>query len=175
MDALFGSPFGPLIILALRCTNITLTTLRTVLAVRGRKMASASVGFVETIAWTFAAGGVLQYLGSPLHVVGYATGFSLGTILGVSIEEKLAFGHAKMQITSRHGGVEIAQALRDEGFGATEFLGQGREGRVEVVQVVAPRRKLRKVEEQVRTWDPDAFVTVEEPRQIERGWMPKKE
>lgn len=172
MYALFGGPLGPLVILALRCTNITLTTIRTVLAVRGRKLAAATVGFVETLAWVFAAGGVLQYLDSWLHVVGYATGFSLGTILGVWVEEKLAVGHAKMQVVSRHGGVEIAEALRDDGFGATELLGQGRDGRVEIVQVVAPRRRMKDAEDQVRSWDPDAFVTVEEPRSIHRGWMP---
>lgn len=172
MDALFGGPIGPLIILALRCTNITLTTIRTVLAVRGRKLAGASVGFIETVAWVFAAGGVLEHLTSPLHVVGYATGFSLGTVLGVWLEEKLAFGHARMQIVSRHGGVEIAEALRRSGFGATEILGQGRDGRVEIVQVVTPRRRLRDAEDQIRAWDPDAFVTVEEPRTIQRGWMP---
>ncbi|NIP58361.1 MAG: DUF2179 domain-containing protein, partial [Gemmatimonadetes bacterium] len=68
--------------------------------------------------------------------------------------------------------VEIAEALRRSGFGATEILGQGRDGRVEIVQVVTPRRRLRDAEDQIRAWDPDAFVTVEEPRTIQRGWMP---
>jgi uncharacterized protein YebE (UPF0316 family) len=36
---------------------------------------------------------------------------------------------------------------------------------------VLRRRDLPYVYEQVRLWDPEAFVTVEEPRSIQRGWM----
>jgi len=67
--------------------------------------------------------------------------------------------------------VELAEALRDRGFGVTEFSGQGREGRVEFLYAVVRRRDLARVYDEVRVWDPDAFVTVEEPRAIQRGWL----
>ena len=67
--------------------------------------------------------------------------------------------------------VELADALREKGFGVTEFSGQGREGPVEVVYTVARRAQVREIFRVVDVWDPDAFVTVEEPRAIHRGWM----
>jgi uncharacterized protein YebE (UPF0316 family) len=44
---------------------------------------------------------------------------------------------------------------------------------VEILYAALRRRDLPAVYEEVRTWDPEAFVTVEEPRAIHRGWMRK--
>ncbi len=74
-----------------------------------------------------------------------------------------------VRIISRHGGVELADALRERGFGVTEFAGQGREGTVEVVYTVVKRRHVPHVLREARRWDPDAFITVEEPKAILRG------
>ncbi|HEX7070450.1 MAG TPA: DUF2179 domain-containing protein, partial [Rhodothermales bacterium] len=48
---------------------------------------------------------------------------------------------------------------------------QGREGLVEIVDTVVKRRHIPEVLREVDRWDPDAFVMVEEPRAIRRGWI----
>jgi uncharacterized protein YebE (UPF0316 family) len=171
MEALFASPWGPLLIFSLRIVDVSLATLRMLLSVRGFKMAAPLIGFFEVLIWVFAVGNAIRFLDSPLHLLGYAGGFATGTLVGLWIEEKMAFGLSTVRIMSQHGGVEIAEALRDQGFGVTEFAGHGRQGRVEVVYAVIRRRDLPFVFEQVGVWDPEAFVTVEEPRTIHRGWM----
>lgn len=171
MEALFSSAWGPAIIFCLRIIDVSLATLRMLLAVRGMKVLVPIIGFVEVSVWIFAVGSAIQHLGSPLHVLGYAGGFATGTLVGIWLEEKIAYGMATVRIVSKHGGVELAEALRDRGFGVTEFSGQGREGRVEVVYAALRRRDLPVVFQEVETWDPRAFVTVEEPRSIHQGWM----
>lgn len=171
MDALFASAWGPLVIFALRIVDVSLATLRMLLSVRGQKQLVPLIGFFEVLVWIFAVGNAIQHLDSPLHLMGYAGGFATGTLVGLWIEEKMALGIATVRVMSRHGGVEIAEALRERGFGVTEFSGFGREGTVEVVYAVLRRRDLPAAFEQVGIWDPEAFVTVEEPRAIHRGWM----
>src|SRR5690606_14006800 len=100
-----------------------------------------------------------------------AGGFATGNIVGLWIEGKLAIGLATLRIISRAGGVELAESLRERGYGVTEFFGQGREGRVEIVYTAVARREIPRVVDEVQGWDPDAFVTVEEPREMRRGWM----
>ena len=136
-----------------------------------RDLATPIIGFFEVLVWVFAAGSAIRFLDSPLHVIGYAGGFATGNVVGLWVEEKLALGLATVRIISSHGGVELADALREKGFGVTEFSGQGREGPVEVVYTVARRAQVREIFRVVDVWDPDAFVTVEEPRAIHRGWM----
>jgi uncharacterized protein YebE (UPF0316 family) len=171
MEELFASPYGPVVIFLLRIVDVSLHTLRTLMIMRGRTRIAPLIGSVEVLVWIFAVGNAIRHLDSAWHLVGYAGGFTTGTWVGLKIEEKLALGVATVRIFSRHGGVEIAEALRDRGFGVTEFAGFGREGTVEMVYAVLRRRDLPSAFEQVRIWDPEAFVTVEEPRSIQRGWV----
>jgi uncharacterized protein YebE (UPF0316 family) len=171
MDELFASAYGPIVIFLLRIVDVSLATLRMLMIMRGRKRLAPLIGSVEVLVWIFAVGNAIRHLDSTWHLAGYAGGFAAGTWVGLQIEEKLALGMSTVRIFSRHGGVEIAEALRERGFGVTEFAGQGREGTVEMVYAVLRRRDLPSAMQEIRLWDPDAFVTVEEPKSIQRGWM----
>jgi uncharacterized protein YebE (UPF0316 family) len=170
-DALFAGPFGPLIIFGLRIIDVSLSTLRILLAVRGHKHVVPLIGFFEVLIWVFAVGNAIRFLDSPLHLLGYAGGFATGSVVGLLIEERLAIGYATIRIVSRQTGVEMADALRALGFGVTEFSGQGRDGAVEVAYTVCQRRDIPRVIAEVERWDRQAFITVEEPRDIRWGWM----
>jgi uncharacterized protein YebE (UPF0316 family) len=171
IDALFAGAWGPVIIFALRAVDVSLSTLRILLAVRNRRALVPFIGFFEVLIWIFAVGNAIRHLNSGWHVLGYAAGFSAGTMVGPWLEGKLAIGLATMRIISRRTGVELAEGLRALGCGVTEFIGQGREGRVEVLYTVVPRRRIRAVLAEVKRWDAEAFVTVEEPREIHGGWL----
>jgi uncharacterized protein YebE (UPF0316 family) len=171
LDALFGSAFGPLLIFSLRIVDVSLATLRMLLSIRGHKRIVPVIGFFEVLIWITAVGNAVKFLDSPVHLLGYAGGFATGSVVGLWIEEKMALGIAALRVMSRHGGVEIAEALRERGFGVTEFPAQGKDGRMEVVYAVLRRRDVPLALAQVSRWDADAFVTVEEPRAIHRGWM----
>lgn len=171
VDALFGSVYGPVLIFCLRIVDVSLATIRMLLSMRGQKKLVPLIGFFEVLIWITAVGNAVKFLDSPVHLLGYAGGFAAGTVVGLWIEEKMALGLSALRVMSRHGGVEIAEALRERGFGVTEFPAQGRDGRMEVVYAVLRRREVPVALAQVNAWDPDAFVTVEEPRAIHRGWM----
>jgi uncharacterized protein YebE (UPF0316 family) len=171
MDALFAGPWGPVVIFLLRIVDVSLSTLRILLSVRNQRALVPVIGFIEVSIWIFAVGNAIRHLDSPLHVLGYAAGFSSGTMVGIWIEEKLAMGLATMRIITRRTEAGLADRLRALGCGVTEFAGQGREGRVEVIYTVVQRRRIPAVLSEVDRWDPGAFVTVEEPREIRRGWM----
>lgn len=161
-------------IFGLRIIDVSLATLRMLLAVRGIKLLVPLIGFFEILIWIFAVGTVIRHLDSPLHVIGYAAGFSMGSLVGMLIEERMALGMATIRVVSRFGGVELAEALRERGFGVTEFAGQGKEGKVEVVDAVLRRRDLPQVLKEIDFWDPEAFVTIQEPKAIHRGWLLQK-
>lgn len=171
IDALFAGPWGPLLIFILRIFDVSLSTLRILLSVRNQRVMVPVIGFFEVLIWIFAVGSAIRNLESAWHVLGYAGGFATGSIVGLWIEGKLAIGLATLRIISRAGGVELADALRARGYGVTEFFGQGREGRVEVVYTAVARRDIPRVLDEVSRWDPEAFITVEEPREVRRGWM----
>ena len=171
MEQILSGPYGPILIFSLRIVDVSIATIRLLSAVRGRKLTAAALGFVEILIWIVVIGTVVRNLSSPLLVISYAAGFSAGTFVGMTIEEKLALGLAEVRIISQAAGVEIAEALREMGFGVTEILGQGRAGRVEILTTVVRRRSLDDILAEIERWDPEAFVSVDEPRSIHRGWL----
>ena len=171
MEMLFAGAFGPVLIFCLRIVDVSLSTVRILLAVRGQRLLVPLIGMFEVMVWLFAAGNAMQHLDSPLHLIGYATGFGTGSLVGLWIEEKLAIGFATVRVITTQIGLEMAEGLRTQGYGVTEFAAKGRTGPVEVIYLVVPRREIERVLREVDRWDPTAFVTVEQPRDIRWGWM----
>jgi uncharacterized protein YebE (UPF0316 family) len=173
--ALFALPWGPVVIFSLRIVDVSMDTMRVITAVRGKRWIAAGLGFFQALIWIFAAGNALKHLDSFWHIIAYAGGFATGTLVGVTIERALAYGLSTVRIISQHGGVEIAEALRERGYGVTEIPGFGRDGRVEIINSVVQRQHLDEVMAIVDRWDPKAFVTVEEPRVLRGGSVAERD
>jgi uncharacterized protein YebE (UPF0316 family) len=169
IGAMFASPWGALLIFGLRIVDVSLDTMRVLFAIRGKRGIAGFLGFFMALVWIFAAGNAMKHLDSILHVLGYAAGYATGTMVGITIERMVAYGLANVRIISRHGGVEIAEALRDRGYGVTEQGAYGREGQVEIVNSVVQRAHMAEVLAIVDQFDPKAFVTVEEPKILRGG------
>jgi uncharacterized protein YebE (UPF0316 family) len=80
-----------------------------------------------------------------------------------------------VRVVTQHAGVEIAAALREMGHGVTEFPGFGRDGSVEILNSVVQRRDLDGVLAVVIAHDPEAFVTVAEPKVLRGGSIAVRE
>src|SRR5215470_3214818 len=135
-DAIFASPWGALLIFCLRIVDVSCDTMRVIFAIRGKRVIAAGLGFVQAMVWIFAVGNAVKHLDSILHVLGYAGGYAMGTFVGVSLEQMIAYGVATLRIVTKSHGVEIAEALRTRGFGVTEYPGFGRDGAVEIINSV---------------------------------------
>jgi uncharacterized protein YebE (UPF0316 family) len=174
--AVFGHPlWGPVIIFFLRIIDVSLDTMRVLFTVRGKRAIAGALGFIQALVWIIAVGNAMKYLGSIGHILGYAGGYAMGTMIGITIERYVAYGLSSLRIVSRHGGVEIAEALRDRGYGATEFAGFGRDGTVEIVTSVVQRAHIPEVLGIIDRYDPEAFVTVEDPQVLRGGSVVSRE
>ncbi len=172
MDAWFALPYGPVIIFAMRVVDVSMGAVRLILMVRGWRKVAAAVSFFEVFIWIVAVGNAMQHLTSPYHLVGYAGGFATGTYVGVSVERALALGQVVVRAILPNGdGGRVAGALRDAGYAVTEIDGRGREGPVDILNVVVTRRNAADVAEVVETTAPRSFLTVEEVRTARRGML----
>ena len=171
VDAIFASPWGALVIFGLRIVDVSCDTMRVIFAIRGKRGIAACLGFVQAMVWIVAVGNAVKHLDSILHVLGYAGGYAMGTYVGVTLEQAIAYGVATVRVVSKAAGVEIAEALRAAGHGVTEFGGFGRDGSVEILNSVVQRRHIDEVLAIVTSHDKDAFVTVEEPKVLRGGMV----
>ena len=161
----FLSPAAWLIaigIFAARLVNIAIDTLRFMFTLRGKSMIAWILGFVESVLFVVVIGSVLTNIGNPLNVIGYAAGFATGNVVGMAIEKRLAIGYTHFSIISRDHSTEIADKLRNEGYGVTEIPARGRESNFMLVDCHVRRKQADEVEELALNVDPKAFITAEE-------------
>lgn len=171
LQELVAGPAGPLVVYLLRVTDVTMATMRMLLIMRNRRLLAPMIGFFEVLIWVTAIGIVVQHLQSPAHIVGYAAGFATGNFLGLFIEERLAIGLATVRTVVKSGGAELAGDMRGAGFGVTVLSGMGREGAVDVLLSVIPRRYVARCLALIDQGAPDSFIVVDEPRRVRRGWL----
>jgi uncharacterized protein YebE (UPF0316 family) len=175
MEALLLSSLGPILIFFMRVCDVSLATVRMLLIMRNAKVWAPLIGFFEVLIWLLAAGTAIKHLDSPWHVLAYASGFGAGNLVGLWLEERLAFGFASVQVFAPAQGAELAAALRMFGHGVTELRGSGRDGPVDLILSVVKRRDLATVNALIDDLAPDSFVSVEEPTAIHHGWtFPKR-
>jgi uncharacterized protein YebE (UPF0316 family) len=160
-----------LLIFALRVTDVSMGTVRTTMIVRGHRTWAALIGFVEVTIWVLAIGQVLNNLDSVINILFYSGGFAAGTLLGMWIGDRLALGHADLHVVSMKKGPEIADHLRRAGFGATLLHARGQSGPVSIINTTAPQKNVAEVIRLVNEIDATAFVTVDEARNVVRGFQ----
>jgi len=161
--------YGFLLIFALRVCDVSLGTVRMVFIVQGRKWLSAGIGFIEVMIFIVAISQVMGHLKSPWLMVAYAGGFATGNLVGVWIEGKLAFGYSQLRIISQGQGKAIAEELWRHDYGATVVPGSGRQGEVDLIFSIVPRRSINECIRLATGVDDDCFITVSDSRYFQRG------
>jgi uncharacterized protein YebE (UPF0316 family) len=152
------------LIIAARVGDVSLGTLRTVCVINGRRLAAWSLGFVEVLIWILVVSTIIATVrDNILYAFAYALGFATGTFVGITIEQRLAFGEQVIRVFSR-AGHELARILRAEGYGITEFEGRGRDGPVQMLFIETRRRDVPLVVRRARSVDPECFYIVDDVR-----------
>ena len=159
-----------LVIFILRVLNIGLDTIRMLTVVRGMRGLTWILGFLQTIVFVLALGSVINDLDNPLNIIAYSTGYATGNVIGMMIEQRLAFGYVNITVISSKRGQEIAERLRKEGHAVTEIPARGKDGTVEILECSAQRKYAQDVQELVRKIDSTAFITSRDIQRVRRGF-----
>lgn len=161
---------GAILIMLMRMVDVTLGTFRMIMVVQSKKYIAGIIGFFEVLIWIFAMRYIFNHLDNTINLFGYATGFALGNVLGITLEEKVALGYVQVNIISRHLTDKIANALRMSKFGVTILPAEGGSGGMSVIIIIIRRRDLNSVKKIIESIDPDCFITVQHSRPF-RGYI----
>lgn len=156
---------------ALRILNNAIGTVRVILITRGQRFLAAALAFVEALIFAIVFANVVSDLSNIFNLLAYCLGFSIGGYVGMAIESRFITSYVIATIITHERGHHLATALRERGFGVTESVGEGRDGMVIMLRSVIARRDISDVLHAVREVQPDAFVSIEEARTIQHGWV----
>ena len=162
-----------LLIFGLRVVGISISTIATLMTVRGRRLPAVAAGSFSVLIYVIAIGKVVSNLSNVWNILAYTGGYGVGTLVGMAWEQRMALGFVEVRFISSEKGDELAEALRQAGFGVTELHGQGRKSTVGIVEAIVPRKNVDAVLRIARSVDATAMTTVTEARTVQHGyWRP---
>ncbi len=158
---IIGIAGGMFFIMFARIIDVSLGTLRMLNVVKGHKYRAALLGFVEVLIWIAAMRFIFQNLDNIWNILGYSTGFAIGTIVGVSIENKFGTGYLQIYIISKYHTDKIADKLRSMKIGATIMPGEGRRSGVAVIVLIILAKRRYEIIKAIENIDPGAFISIQ--------------
>jgi uncharacterized protein YebE (UPF0316 family) len=160
-----------LAIFALRVLNNALGTLRVALLARQERVITTVLAFFEALVFAVTVGSVVQDLSNVINMGAYCLGFAVGSYLGLRLEARLITSYVAVTVIMPENGHALAMAMRERGFGVTETEGEGFQGSVCILRSVVQRRDAARLLALVNERAPSAFVSVEEARAVQRGYI----
>lgn len=164
----------PFLIFLSRIIDVTIGTIRIVMVAKGQKVWAPVLGFFEVLIWLIAISRIFENLDNWMCYFGYAAGFATGNYIGLKLEEKLAMGIIKIQIITRKSADLLIEQLKASGYGITHHDAKGGSEDVSIIYTIIKRTKLEKVVEQIKSFNPNAFYSIEDVRFVSHGVFPEK-
>jgi uncharacterized protein YebE (UPF0316 family) len=163
----------PLLIFVARMFDVTLATLRNIFISKGFRHIVPFIGFVEVLIWLVAINKTMKNLNNVACYLAWAGGFSMGTYVGMRIEEKIALGLQVIRIITNQDCEDLIEALREANHGVTVVPAEGAKGPVKMIFTIMKRKNVAPVVELIRYHNPTAFYSVEDIRHSSQGvFMP---
>jgi len=159
-----------LLIMVINITYVSLTTVRFILMIKGLREYASVLSVIEVFVYIMGLSIILKNLDSYWNIAAYCIGYGLGVYLGSRIEERLALGYITAEVIVDSVNDTFPQMLRNSGFGVTTWIGEGRDGKRLVMQVLAKRKRQKELLNLVDKLCPNAFVVFEEPKYFRGGF-----
>lgn len=163
---LFDYLIMPLFIFIARVGDVSISTLRIMFMMNGKKNIAPILGFLEALIWLLAIGQIFQNIDNPMSYIAYAGGFGAGTYVGMVFEEKLALGRVLVRVITPKSFPELISYMREKDYRFTKVGGEGSSGKVELLFTVMRRDMLPVFIEKVKSLDEKAFYTIESVKRV---------
>ncbi|QXM06504.1 DUF2179 domain-containing protein [Crassaminicella indica] len=162
---------GYLLIFSSRIADVSISVVRTILMVRGKKFQAAALGIVEILIYITVLSKVMSHLDHIGNLIAYALGFGTGQIVGIYLEQKMAIGNVTVQVITKENEEILVNLLRKEGFGVTVIQGYGKDGIRHILNIALQRTMLPKLNHILNEFDKNAFVTIMDTKHIQGGYL----
>lgn len=156
-----------------RILDVSLGTVRTIITVKGNRLAASLVGFVEVLVWFIIVKEVLNTSENSVWLgIAYASGFATGTYLGAFISERYIAGNFGVQVITSNNSMKLVKSLREEGFAVSVIDVKGKsEGEKHLLFIEINKLDFNHLSRIIKEIDPNAFMVVNETKFVQNGYI----
>jgi uncharacterized protein YebE (UPF0316 family) len=174
-DEVFSYFLLPFLIFLARICDVSINTIRIIYMLGGRRVTATVLGFFEAFIWLMAIRQIFQHLDNWVCYIAYPAGFASGVLVGMIIEERIAYGKVIVRIITRKDVVELISYLNSQTFRYTKVDAEGPNGHENLVFTVLQRERLDDLLNKLREIIPSAFYTVERVKAAADSGAPPEE
>lgn len=160
-ENIFSFVILPLLIFLARIVDVSINTIRIIYVLGGRRFIATFLGFFESFTWLMAIRQIFEHLDNWICYVAYPAGFAGGILVGMIIEERIAYGKVIMRIITRKDTNTLKTYLNQQQFRFTALKAVGPDGEENVVFTVLERELLPAMLTKLKEILPSAFYTIE--------------
>ena len=142
---LIPDPWIPLLIFVARIFDVSFGTLRVLFVSRGLKIRAGLFGFFEVLIWVLVIAQLIQHLNNWVNYVAYAGGFSIGTYIGITLENKLKVGTVLIRIITHQNPSGLINSLKKAGVMITSVDAVGSIESVKIIFMIIKRKMYKAV------------------------------
>lgn len=168
-ENVFSYVLLPLLIFFARITDVSINTIRIIYVLGGRRVTATVLGFFESFIWLMAIRQIFEHMDNWLSYVAYPGGFAMGILVGMMIEERIAYGKVIVRIITRKDVTPLIAFLNQNQFRYTKVNAEGPDGHESLVFTVLQRERLEDLLAQMKAILPTAFYTVEKVNRAADG------
>lgn len=154
-----------------RICDVSLGTFRTFMIVKGKKLLSALIGFLEVTIWFLVVRDALNSDSNSIFIVlSYAGGFAVGTYIGGLFAQKFLKEKLGIRITITKSQGDLVDILRKKGYIVSTMNAKGYKNDSKIMLFMEiDDNELNDVEQIVKEYDPNIFMVVSETVYVQNG------
>lgn len=153
-----------------RILDVSISTFRTMIMIRGKKLLSVCLAFVEVFIWFYAARTALTTKVSGIYIpISYALGYATGSFIGLSLSDRFIKGKMGVQIITQKNGKKLMNLIKKNNFGVSEIKLTDDNKTMLYIQLNSER--LNELKDIIVNYDEKAFITVSETKYVSNGWI----
>lgn len=155
-----------------RILDVTISTFRQNIMLKGNIVISTILAFFEILIWFLVAREALIIAIDSIFIpISYSLGYATGTLIGAILSHKLIKGVIGVQIITDEEKKELINALKIRGYSISILhLESGFNSEPKVMIFIEVNRKsLKKLEKLIYKNDPDAFVVISDTKRVYNG------
>ena len=165
--------FIALKVLIARMVDVSLATVRTMYVVKGNKIVSSIIAFIEVLIWYYASRSIFNGdMDSIVILISYALGYALGTLVGSFINDIFISGIYSIQVISSSISNKDILFIKKCGFGVTVVDSVDKK---KILFLEINKKRYKECIKLLKSLDNNSFIVVNDSKVAYNGFMKKKE
>lgn len=153
-----------------RIIDMSISTFRTMIMVKGKKLISAILAFFEVLIWFYAARSALTSPIASIYVaISYSLGYATGSYIGMILSEKFIKGVIGVQIIMKNCPRELINEIKRNNFGLSEIKLYGNNKRMLFIQTNS--QNFEKLKAIIHKYDKNSFIIINDTKYVLNGFI----